>query len=225
MADPHTRDASWETDLIWHYFHDVATRASPISSHRKFFANQDPGGELSDRHRVYEMLVDEDIHTHPELKPTTEESMENYKKSKLPWNQNNGGFLKAVNDEYWCGSLIKIVFIRYMGWKNIEPEPARFGNNVAKAAEWTIKKLENKIPVRASLGGRHYVGIVGHRSVGADRSITEFLCIDPWAYGTDGKNQGTTYAGKRTAFLGIAKRSASSWTYGDKIVRWVEIPP
>ena len=43
---------------------------------------------------------------------------------------------------------------------------------------------------------------------------------DPGAYGTDGKNTAMTYAGTATAFLGIAKRSGSSWTYDDKMARW-----
>ena len=29
MVDTHVKDASWETDLIWHYFHDVTTEAKP----------------------------------------------------------------------------------------------------------------------------------------------------------------------------------------------------
>src|SRR5215211_7076245 len=98
MADPHTRDSSWDTDLLRHYLHEVSTPANP-GVHRQYYSNQDPLGELSNRHRVYEMLVDEAVHTHPELKSTTKESMDNYHKSKIPWNQNNGGFLKAVNDK------------------------------------------------------------------------------------------------------------------------------
>ena len=122
----------------------------------------------------------------------------------------------------WCGSIIKIVFIRYMKWRNKEPTPSKT-KGVGEAVAWTIKSLEDKVPVRASLGGQHYVGIVGHRSVGGG---TEFLCIDPWAYGTDGSNTSMTYAGAATAFLGISKRAGTSWTYGagGKIVRWVEVP-
>jgi hypothetical protein len=225
MTDPHKQDKSWKTDLIWHYFHTVSTSAPPPKAYAKYYSNQDSVGELSDRHRVYEMLTGEAVHTHPDLKTkSTEESMDNYKKSKLPWNQNNGGFLTAVNNEYWCGSIIKIVFVRYMGWKMVEPTPLIVGKkNIDKVVAWTIKKLESKIPVRASLGGSHYVGIVGHRAAGAD--ATEFLCIDPWAYGIDGGNQGMTYAGTPTAFLGISKRVGPSWTYSNKTVGWVETPP
>ncbi|MGY4487133.1 hypothetical protein ACVWWR_006324 [Bradyrhizobium sp. LM3.2] len=160
MSDTHTRDPSWKTDLIWHYFHAVST-AAKVPTYRKFYSNQDPSDELDNRHRVYEMLVDEPLHTHPTLSTTsTDESMENYKKSKLPWNQNNGGFLKAVNNEYWCGSILKIVFVRYMGWKMAEPtarDQVSVGRDPSKAVDWTIKNLENKMPVRASLGGAHYM--------------------------------------------------------------------
>ncbi|MGF6312705.1 hypothetical protein ABIB82_006655 [Bradyrhizobium sp. i1.8.4] len=105
MSVTHTRDPWWKTDLIWNYFHTVTTPAK-APAYRKFYSNQDRSDELDNRHRVYEMLVDEPLHTHPTLSTTsTDESMENYKKSKLPWNQNNGGFLKAVNNEYWCGSI------------------------------------------------------------------------------------------------------------------------
>ena len=87
----HTRDASWNTDLIWHYFKTVSTKAGP-GAYAQYYRNQDPGGELSDRARVYEMLVDEPEHTLPTLMPDSKQSMDNYGKSKLPWNQNNAGF-------------------------------------------------------------------------------------------------------------------------------------
>jgi hypothetical protein len=226
MSDTHTRDPSWKTDLIWHYFHAVST-AAKVPTYRKFYSNQDPSDELDNRHRVYEMLVDEPLHTHPTLSTTSDESMENYKKSKLPWNQNNGGFLKAVNNEYWCGSILKIVFVRYMGWKMAEPtarDQVSVGRDPSKAVDWTIKNLENKMPVRASLGGAHYVGIVGHRTTGADNKVTEFLCLDPWAYGIDGGNQAMKYAGTSTAFLGISKRDGATLTYSNKAVAFVERP-
>jgi hypothetical protein len=227
MSDPHIRDPSWKTDLIWHYFHTVTT-AAKAPTYRKFYSNQDPSDELDNRHRVYEMLVDEPLHTHPTLSTTsTNESMENYKKSKLPWNQNNDGFLKAVNNEYWCGSILKIVFVRYMGWKMAEPtarDQVSVGRDPSKAVDWTIKNLENKVPVRTSLGGAHYVGIVGHRTTGADNKVTEFLCLDPWAYGIDGGNQAMKYAGTSTAFLGISKRDGATWTYSNKAVAFVERP-
>ena len=110
--------------------------------------------------------------------------------------------------------------------------PGRKGSD---AVQWTIAKLKNKIPVRASLGGQHYVGIVGHRTVtvppprgaeGPDALFNEFLCIDPWAYGTKGDNMHMKYAGVATAFLGISRQAGPSWTYGGsgKIVQWVETP-
>ncbi|MGY3590359.1 hypothetical protein ACVIGB_010058 [Bradyrhizobium sp. USDA 4341] len=227
MSDAHTRDPSWKTDLIWHYFHSVTTAAKAPAAYRKFYSNQDPGDELDNRHRVYEMLVDEPLNTRPVLLATADESMENYKKSKLPWNQNNAGFLKAVSNEYWCGSILKIVFVRYMGWKMVEPtarDQVSAGRDPGKAVDWTIKNLENKVPVRASLGGAHYVGIVGHRTAGADDKVTEFLCLDPWAYGIDGGNMDMKYAGTKTAFLGISKRDGAIWTYSNKAVAFVERP-
>ena len=45
------------------------------------------------------MLVDEPVHTKPALQATPDESMKKYHESKIPWNQNNGGFLKAVKNE------------------------------------------------------------------------------------------------------------------------------
>ena len=231
----HTRDASWDTDLIWHYFKTVSTKANP-GSYSQYYRNQDSGGELSDRARVYEMLVDEPEHTLPTLMPTTKESLDNYGKSKLPWNQNNGGFLTSVNQQYWCGSIIKMVFVRYMGWPMKEPDDQRYpGKKGSDAVQWTIDKLKKNIPVRASLGGQHYVGIVGHRVTtvapphgvaGPVDLFNEFLCIDPWAYGTKGDNLHMKYAGAATAFLGISKQAGSSWTYGQpgKIVQWVETP-
>ena len=227
MSDTHVRDPSWKTDLIWHYFHTVTTEAKAPAAYRKFYSNQDASDELDSRHRVYEMLVDEQLHTLPTLAATADASMENYKKSKLPWNQNNDGFLKAVNNEYWCGSIIKIVFVRYMGWKMAEPtarDQVSAGRDPGKAVDWAIKNLENKVPVRASLGGAHYVGIVGHRTSGADGKITEFLCLDPWAYGIDGGNRDMKYAGTKTAFLGISKRDGAIWTYSNKTVAFVERP-
>lgn len=227
MTDTHTRDPAWKTDLIWHYFHSVTTAAKAPAAYRKFYSNQDSSDELDSRHRVYEMLVDEQLNTLPKLEATADQSMENYKKSKLPWNQNNGGFLTAVNNEYWCGSILKIVFVRYMGWKMAEPtarDQVSAGRDPTKAVDWTIKNLENKVPVRASLGGAHYVGIVGHRTAGPDDKVTEFLCLDPWAYGIDGGNKDMKYAGAKTAFLGICKRDGPTWTYSNKAVAFVERP-
>lgn len=226
MADTHVKDPSWDTDLLWHYFHDVTTSAPPPLAYGKFYKNQDPLGELSNRHRVYQMLVDEPVNTLPPPPAAdAQDPMGNNKKSMIPWNQNNGGFLKSVNNELWCGSIIKIVFVRYMGWKMVEPAAHNFGKDVAGGVKWTIDKLSKNIPVRASLGGTHYVGIVGHRS--KDKDNTDFLCIDPWAYGAHGTTPDTIiYAGAETAFLGISKRSGASWTYTEgEIVRWVETPP
>src|SRR6187455_535390 len=97
MADTHKRDFSWETDLIWHYFHDTRTPANPRGG---WYAQMDPLGELSNRHRVYELLVDETSQTFPGSQQLVGES-------KISWNQNNAGFHKTVGGKYFCGSLIK----------------------------------------------------------------------------------------------------------------------
>ncbi len=225
MADTHVRDSYWQTDLIWHYFHDVQSKAAPRDSRYQYM---DPLGELSNRHRVYELLVDESAHTYP---PGSSNSS-NRNASKIPWNQTNAGFVKAVGGTMdadgnpsvlWCGSLIKIVFMRYMGWSGGEPKQRSIKERNFDAVKWTIEKLKNKIPVRAFLGGHHYVGIVGHHSndgsppAGAigprDDPTTEFLCLDPWAYGIDGLDE-ATYAGTKTAFLGVIRQRGTSWTYG-----------
>lgn len=221
-------DASWTTDLIAHYFQTV-TKDAPPGRFNAYFKNQDPLGLLNKRKHVYDLLVS----TSPETLPTNEADTA---KSTIPWNQNNEGFMKAVNQQWWCGSLIKMVFVRYMGWKDVEPSPTFSINKKGfDAASWTIKHLEKKVPVRAFLGGHHYVGIVGHRERSvvpaapafgpADRFI-EFLCIDTWAWGIDGQD-GATYDSKESAFLGIIKQVGKSWTYGKNknIVSAVEVPP
>lgn len=222
MADAHKPDSVWETDLIWHYFHNVTTSAPPRGS---WYKQMDPLGELSSRHRVYELLVDEDKHTSPG-------SADDVGKSKIPWNQNNADFLKTVGGKYYCGSLIKIVFTRYMGWSGGEPTPRSVKKNGFDAAQWTIGKLKKKIPVRAGLGGHHYVGIVGHRcrvvppprhaAAPSTCSVdTEFLCLEPWAFGVDATDS-ITYAGRSTGFLGVIHQSGKTWKYGKLLVTTVE---
>ena len=223
MATP--RDLSWRTDLIWHYFGTVTTSAGP-GRFNQYFKNQDPLGLLNNRRHVYDLLVGGTTESQPS-------SDAEVAKSTIPWNQNNEGFLKAVNQQWWCGSLIKMVFIRYMGWKDAEPSPQHSTRDRKfDAASWTIGKLEKKVPVRAFLGGHHYVGIVGHRkfvgpvaTAGGERP-TDFLCIDTWAWGIDAQD-GAEYAGSKSAFLGIIKQNGKSWTYGKAahLVTAVEVPP
>ena len=198
----------------------MQTEAKPRDSR---YSIMDPLGELNNRHRVYELIVDEAAHTYP---PGSSNSAAR-NASKIPWNQTNAGFVKAVGGTIgadgnpsvlWCGSLIKIVFMRYMGWSGGEPKLRSIREKGFDAASFTIGKLEKKIPVRAFLGGHHYVGIVGHRAIAGPlavgvNSMNEFLCLDPWAYGIDGLDE-TTYAGSKTAFLGIIEQSGTSWIYG-----------
>jgi hypothetical protein len=220
MTDPHKRDNSWETDLIWKYFHLVTTEAPPQGA---WYKGMDPLGELSNRHRVYELLVNEADHTNPKTPDEVGKSM-------IPWNQNNKGILKTCSGKEICGTSIKLVFARYMkGWTlGKEPVAISVTKKGFDATKWTIDKLQSEIPVRLGLrmkhGGTHYVGIVGHRcrkkplppspdgklECSADN---EFLCLEPWAGGVDA-NASIIYAGTETAFLGIIQQSGSTWTYG-----------
>ncbi|NJM52262.1 MAG: hypothetical protein HC846_02020 [Blastocatellia bacterium] len=185
----------------------------------------DPFGHLTSRHRVYELLVDESNHTAPGSNAIRGQSL-------IPWNQNNDGFLKTVGGKLWCGSLVKIVLVRYMGWNGAEPKghPVK-NNNGFDAANWTIGKLRQRIPVRAWVGGHHYVGIVGHRCVpdpplptgiqGPVNCSNEFLCIEPWAFGVNAIDS-ITYAGATTGFLGIIKQSGTTWSYNGETISSVE---
>ncbi len=214
-ACTHAPDLAWETDLIWHYLHQIKTEAKPVGH---WYKQMDPSGELNDRHRVYEMLLNEsDLKTQRDVDA-----------SKIPWNQNNAGFLKTVDGKLYCGSLIKIVFTRYMGWSNTQPKSLDIGKRGFDAARLVIDSLRDKKPVRVSLGG-HYVGVVGHRcrpapgGAGAGCSPqNEFLCLEPWAGGSATGQRTIKYAGKDTCFLGIIQQDGSSWKYDDHTARTVE---
>lgn len=216
----HGPDLAWTTDLIWHYFHQVTTEAKPRGH---WYQEMDPLSELSDRHRIYELLINEG-------NLTTKEQVAS---SKIPWNQNNAGFLKTVNGKYYCGSLIKIVFTRYMGWSGDEPRFISVGKKGSDAAGWVIKSLEDKKPVRVALGGKHYVGIVGHRCrtapapPGGKGPATcapqnEFLCLEPWAGGSSTGNGFIRYAGNDSCLLGIIQQDGAKWTYDGLVVSAVE---
>lgn len=216
----HGRDLSWTTDLIWQYLHQVKTEAKPRGH---WYREMDPSNELSDRHQIYELLINEGNLT----------TKEQVAASKIPWNQNNAGFLKTVNGQYYCGSLIKIVFTRYMGWSGDEPKSMSVGKKGADVARWVIKSLEDKKPVRVALSGKHYVGIVGHRCrttappPGAPGPAScsprnEFLCIEPWAGGSSTGNGFIRYAGNDSCFLGIIQQDGAKWTYDGLVVSAVE---
>jgi hypothetical protein len=223
MADPHKRDTTWHTDLLWHYFHEDKSTATKWAH---WYRDMDPLGELKNRHRVYEILVDEPAQTNPNANTVGA--------SKIPWNQNNTGFLKTVGGGLWCGSLVKIVFTRYMGWNGVEPKSESIKRRGFNAALFTINNLRRKVPVRANLGGHHYVGIVGHRCIRrplppkefgpeACSEDNEFLCIDPWAGGIQG-TQTIIYAGTETAFLGVIVQTGSTWKYTSELIVAVEAP-
>jgi hypothetical protein len=118
------------------------------------------------------------------------------------------------------------------GWSGVEPTPNSVKKKGFDAAQWTIDNLRRKRPVRAGLGGHHYVGIVGHRCktlplqagiLGpmACSDDNEFLCIEPWAGSVTG-TVSINYAGTWTAFLGIIQQSGTIWKYGALSVTSVE---
>ncbi len=213
----HKRDGLWTTDLLWHYLHEVKTPAPPQGSwHTKL----DPLNELSNRHRVYELLVDEPAHTFPGTKALSEAS-------KIPWNQLNTNLQhsceKLTKQKYACGTIVKVFFQRYMGWganeKSYEIKKRGFD-----AVKWVIQRLERKSPVRMALSGAHYIGIVGHRCIRtpmpagmegpeACSANHEFLAIDPWPFGTNVDHFDMVYAGTHTGFLQIVRQVGTTWTY------------
>lgn len=211
-ACKHAPDLSWENDLIWHYFHEIKTTAKPVGY---WYKQMDPSGELNDRHRVYEMLLNEG-----DPKDGREVA-----ESKIPWNQNNSGFLKTAKTKA-CGTIIKIAFTRYMGWSNTQPKSLDIGKRGFDAARLVIDSLRDKKPVRVHLG-KHYVGIVGHRcrpapaGAGTCSPQNEFLCLEPWAGSVTG-DRSIHYAGHDTCFLGIIQQNGSTWQYGDLIANTVE---
>ena len=109
-----SRDGSWDVDLIWKYFHETPGPASGAATWYQFM---DPDGDLNDRKKVYAMLVSEHTHTNPDTS--------NLRQSKIPWNQRNAGIMKAfrtkmklseAKSELACGSVVKLTFMKYMGW-------------------------------------------------------------------------------------------------------------
>jgi hypothetical protein len=211
----HQRDSSWQTDLIWHYFHEITTSARPWGTWHK---TMDPKGELSDRHHVYELLVDQGDQTNPQTQDLVGESM-------IPWNQQNMGFMQDPRVQksraLWCGSIVKIVFCRYMGWDGVEPRAHSVNQKGFDAANLTVDQLNKKKPVRVAIGGHHFVGIVGHRTLkGGDN---EFLYIDPLAGGISTGTKTITYAGTETRFLGIITQHGSTWRYDASLVTAVEV--
>ena len=219
----HRRDGLWTTDLLWHYLHDVKTPAPPVGS---WYKTMDPSNELSNRHRVYEILVDEADQTFPLDQPAVEVS-------KIPWNQGNANLQEtcevATGKPHACGTIVKLFFQRYMGWGAKETSHAinapRFD-----AAKWVIQHLEQKKPVRVALNGAHYIGIVGHRCIPTPlppgpqtcSPNHEFLVVEPWAYGTTADQKSMVYAGAKTGYLQILRQEGSKWIYQKHKPTYVE---
>lgn len=187
-------DASWDADLICKYFKDSSDKGKKTGGWYRFM---DPNGTLDDRAHVFNMLLNEPDHTNP---PDVEQSM-------IPWNQLNAGMVKAFNSRFACGSVVKVAFTKYMGWSG-KPIPVRKWNTRGwDGIAWLKKSLTAGYPARAYLQTRHhYVGIVGYRVRGLAMfsSVNEFLIMDPWPGGADTGSTTIKYAGKDTAFLGIA---------------------
>lgn len=204
----HKKDANWPIDLVWKYLHEASEPGARTGS---WFKKMDPGGLLNDRHGVYEMLVDQPAHTNP----STEEEVA---KSMIPWNQNNKGLLEAFDNKWACGSVVKLSFLKYMGWGNKDYKSKEVGSKGFDAAQWIAEGLWKGMAVRAHLGRKHhYVGIVGYRTTSYSnakkRFEYEFLVMDPWAGGAATGGNTIVYAGATTAFLGIMKEAGDQLPY------------
>lgn len=196
----HTKDTSWTTDLIWHYLHETTSAAPPVGG---WYKQMDPQNTLSDRHHVYEMLVDSLEHSDP--------LAHEIRGSMIPWNQRNAGMMAAFKTELACGSVVKIAFMRYMDWGGSETPSRDVNSKKFDAADWIVKSLYANRPVRAYLKKKnHYVGIVGHR--GTAGSI-ELLIMDPWPGGASTGATQLDYGGGKTKFLGVATQNGKFFDY------------
>ena len=189
-----TCDASWDADLICKYLKDSRDKGKKTGGWYRFM---DPNGTLDDRAHVFDMLLNDPANTNPS----------DVGQSMIPWNQLNDGMVKAFNSRLACGSVVKITFTKYMGWSG-KPIPNRKWNTRGwDGISWLKKSLAAGYPARAYLQTRHhYVGIVGYRvrGVAMFSSVNEFLIMDPWPGGADSGQNTIKYAGKETAFLGVA---------------------
>ncbi|MEX2142441.1 MAG: hypothetical protein WD894_24515 [Pirellulales bacterium] len=204
-AKGHVKDPSWTFDLIWKHLHENTTKAKRTH----WYGNMDPNGELDDRHRVYELLVDEPNHTYPRGADATAAN-EVRKRSMIPWNQLHPGIIKTFKTKYACGSVMKITFEKYMGWGGGYPGEKDVRKKGFDAVAFTVRNIMSGKPVLARTAdtryGHHFVGIVGARMAPA----WEFLYIDPWA----GNGAPITYAGATTSFLGIIRQENGKLKYG-----------
>lgn len=210
MARP---DDDWDVDLIEKY---LVSTSGPAIKTGEWYKFMDPTGKLNDRRYVYDML------TGKSSTSDTCPTLSNRDASMIPWNQNNKGILKAFGKRKLpCGSMVKLAFCKYMGWR-YPTEPTNRSTSFPKwnAILWIVKSLRAGKPVRAKIDAlHHYVGIVGFRDYlkfaipRADETATfEFLCIDPWAGGARTGEVKIKYA-KETKFLGIAHQIGTNLKY------------
>ncbi|MEP6850059.1 MAG: hypothetical protein ABI999_14465 [Acidobacteriota bacterium] len=217
-----SRDASWEVDLIWKYLSETST---PGVKTGDWFSSMDPGGTLNDRHTVYDMLTSSAADTNPD--------MTQLRAAMIPWNQRHAGIIKAFKSELACGSVVKLSFMKYMGWGSGEQKSRSLDFKGWNGVLWVVKSLRAGQPVRCYLKAKnHYVGIVGCRGKkmhpDADDSDAakewEFLVMDPWAGGASTGSTTISYAGIQTKFLGIAKQVGLKIVYDSIDIYSVEGP-
>ncbi len=216
MSCAHTKDSAWLHDLIWKYLHEDKSKPKSVGH---WYNTMDPlGTVLEDRHRVYEMLVDEPAHGNPDGTQVGT--------SMIPWNQNNKAFLNKVGGGLWCGSIVKIFFWKYMGWGASDPPGHSTTTKGFDAAHWVMESLASGRPVRARLSAHHYVGIVGAKidglSIKQKRFKYAFLCIDPWAGGATTAMLELDYGGGKTSFLGVVFEQDGKLVYDGAEIDTVE---
>jgi len=180
MACTHRQDRTWTTDLLWYYTH-VSDKSLADTKYTKSWFDSwhvrlDPANAKKDRHKVYELLLDE-------AEPA------NWSDSKVPWNQENPRFTAHMNSKgfkgLFCGAAVKIFLNKYMKLVDYPTRKWPRGQNkeAEKACKWILDCLKNRTPVIVGLGHEnvalvsHYVGIVGHKKVAA---LDHFLFIEPY---------------------------------------------
>jgi len=216
------RDPNWEVDLIWKYLGDTST---PGRKTGDWFSFMDPGGTLDDRKAVYDKLTSSAADTDPD--------MTQLRSAMIPWNQRHDGIIKAFKSELACGSVVKLSFMKYMGWSAGEPKSRALDYKGWNGVLWIVKSLRAGQAVRCYLRSKdHYVGIVGCRGKkmhpeadDSDAAKTwEFLVMDPWAGGATTGSTTIQYAGVQTKFLGVAAQIGKKIVYDSIEVYSVEGP-
>lgn len=206
----HSKDLNWTHDLLWYFLHEVAEHPWLVKGEMPSIPNWFDGWfrrvnseALTNRHKVYELLVD-----NPLTAPQTDTVKTT---SPIPWNQNHREFKAAcsrmrnpIDNKKACGTIVKVFFEKYMVWeKRNERSVVGTGSDLDKICKSVVASLERKKPVRVRLANpNHYIGIVGCNGAG-DR----FLCIEPWA----GNYQPyLVYALRSTGFLATLRYSRAA---------------